>query len=321
MMIMAMAVGLCICCVGGASTIVTLVNEKIIDVDFLDFLLIAGWGKEKADESGGTGGGDSSTNCIDKVIDTCKSGEGTGTLFNADTHDECVSREKTACLNDGGAWTSSFGAYPSNCVAGARVECVTLRGKDREKCMNEYKKKCKSSSGSSGSGNDSVGTDDDDCVIFYKEDGGEGEIHRHCLKGQSIVGNAWNNDDLRKNVSSVRVGKDVVFEGYKDPYMNATKIKGYTKPMAGKPTRKVGNEEKCVLTLPWGGEILTAHERGCSWANDKYIKDNSPCYEKISSDISVQRNLTCLNNSMYSYAITNKSKYPVEFTTPAGPVK
>ena len=155
MMIMAMAVGLCICCVGGASTLVTLVNEKIIDVDFLDFLLIAGWGKEKTDEDGDTGGGgsgkySSSTNCIDAVIDTCKSASDFTTLYTVDDHDTCVSNEKTTCLNDGGTWASSLGTYPNNCSAGARVECVTYRGKERETCLNEYKKKCKAAGGSSG---------------------------------------------------------------------------------------------------------------------------------------------------------------------------
>lgn len=310
MMIMMMAVGMCVFSSITSGAVTAMVNEKIIDLDFLDFLLIPGWGKDKTDD----GGGDSktttsSTNCIDQVIEACGSGQENSTLFDVDKHDTCVSDKKSACLNDGGAWASGFGAYPSNCVAGARLECVTLRGKDRETCMNTYKKNCKASAdgSSSASNTDQNQPLDNDCVVFYSDDTGTNEIHRHCLKGQDVVGSAWNSDSLWKGVGSVRVGKDTVFEGFYGPYMNASIKSGMTKPMDGKPTIMDGNTKKCYLKLPWSENIRTLHERGCSWANDGYIKDSNECSERVDADIVVKKSLGCTHKNMGSYVISKKN--------------
>jgi uncharacterized membrane protein YgcG len=154
-MMMAMMVGSVISVSGGLSTMVTLVNEKIIELGALDFLLIPGWGKEKTDGTG-TGGGTpvtGSTYCIDTIINTCKSGDPFTTLHTVETHDTCVSTTKSECIANGGTMTSANGLYPKNCIAGSRVECVTLRGKDRGTCAQDYKKKCTDAGGDwAGSG-------------------------------------------------------------------------------------------------------------------------------------------------------------------------
>lgn len=147
---MVMMVGLGVCFSGGLSTIVALVNEKIIDVDFLDFLLIPGWGKPKdetdppASTPTGTG-----THCMDTTIEKCKSGDDFTSLYTVDDHDTCVTTAKTECIANGGTWSSANGTYPKNCSAGVRLECVNKRGTERETCADDYRKKCKGS----GSGN------------------------------------------------------------------------------------------------------------------------------------------------------------------------
>jgi hypothetical protein len=308
MMIMMMAVGMCVFSSITSGAVTAMVNEDIIDVDFLDFLLIPGWGKDKDDDNGdGTKTTTSSTNCIDQVIEACDSGQESSTLFDVDKHDTCVSEKKSTCLNDGGAWTSGFGTYPSNCVAGARIECVTLRKKDRDKCMQTYKKNCKAATESGSSTNtDQNQPFDNDCVVFYSDDSGTKEIHRHCLKGENVAGSAWTQDSVWKGVGSVRVGKDVVFEGFYGPYMNAAIKSGMTKPIDGKPTVMEGDTKKCLLKLPWNQNIRSLHERGCSWANDGYIKDSKECSEKIDADIVINKSLGCTHKNMGSYIINKK---------------
>jgi len=136
MLIMVMAVGLCMCSFLGSGAVVVMTNEKIINHDFFDFLLIPGWGKDAEDETSKeektTG---TSDHCIDEVIKACNSGQPNNSLFNVDTHDACVATEKQKCLDDGGAWSSSFGSYPSDCLAGSRVECVGKRKQERETCL------------------------------------------------------------------------------------------------------------------------------------------------------------------------------------------
>lgn len=150
-MMMVMMAGMVVCCSGGASTIVTLVNEKIIDVGFLDFLLIPGWGKPKTEGTGGTTTGTTTgTHCIDTTISACKSGSSFTTLYTVDNHDACVSKTKDECIAAGGSWTSSVGTYPKDCIAGSRIECVTKRGKDRTTCTNDYRTRCVAAGGSWG---------------------------------------------------------------------------------------------------------------------------------------------------------------------------
>lgn len=155
MMMMVVAVGLCVCCSGGIGTLVVLVNEKIIQVDFLDWLLIGGWGKEKSEEEGGEGGGsgdyDSSSHCIDEVMEACKSRDAFTTLYTVDDHDTCVSTTMDKCISSGGSRTSAIGTYPKDCTAGARIHCATRRGKDRDECMKPYREKCVKAGGTWGS--------------------------------------------------------------------------------------------------------------------------------------------------------------------------
>lgn len=169
MMMMVMMVGSVVCVSGGLSTIVTLVNEKIIEFDALDFLLIAGWGKEKAGDGTGTGDGTTvtgSTYCIDTVIDKCKSAQAFSTLHTVDDHDSCVSTTMAECISNGGSRTSTYGTYPKDCVAGSRIECAGKRGSERGTCSNDYKQKCKDAggtwSGGSNGGDDNNNNNNND---------------------------------------------------------------------------------------------------------------------------------------------------------------
>lgn len=152
MMMMVMMIGSVVCVSGGLSTIVTLVNEKIIEFEALDFLLIAGWGKPKEGDgtTTTTAAPTGTQHCIDTIIDTCKSADSFTTLHTVDNHDTCVSTTKSECIANGGSMTSANGLYPKNCIAGSRVECATLRGKERETCSQDYKKKCKDAGGDWG---------------------------------------------------------------------------------------------------------------------------------------------------------------------------
>jgi hypothetical protein len=67
-----------------------------------------------------------------------------------DDHDTCVSTTKSECIANGGTMTSANGLYPKNCIAGSRVECASLRGKERETCSQDYKTKCKNAGGDWG---------------------------------------------------------------------------------------------------------------------------------------------------------------------------
>jgi hypothetical protein len=145
MIVMMMAmVGSFVSVIGSSSSLVTLVNEKFIDIDALDFLLIPGWGKPStaAAPAGGAAPTASGQHCIDTVATACKSGDSFTTSHTVDAHDACVNTTMAECIANGGTRTSANGTYPADCTAGFRVECAGKRGQERETCGKDYKKKC-----------------------------------------------------------------------------------------------------------------------------------------------------------------------------------
>lgn len=145
---MVMMMGIVVCCMGGASSIVALVNEKIIQYDFLDFLLIPGWGKGSSGGTGGTGGTSGTGGTATTTVEHCKDTAATecaGTTGS--TRDTCVSKSKASCIARGGTWTSSIETYPKDCIAGAKTACSGKTGKDRDACTGTYKTKCVAAGG------------------------------------------------------------------------------------------------------------------------------------------------------------------------------
>lgn len=172
-MMMAM-VGSFVSVIGGSSSLVALVNEKFIDIDALDFLLIPGWGKPKTGTppgSGGTTAPTSGQHCLDTVATACKSADSFTSTHTVEAHDACVTTTMAECITNGGTRTSANGTYPSDCSVGGRIECVNLRGSARKTCIDKYRKNCTGStpSGSTPSKNVLVkkGTK---CATLFEDD-------------------------------------------------------------------------------------------------------------------------------------------------------
>lgn len=152
-MMMVMMAGVVICCSGGASSFVALINEKIIEIDAFDFLLIPGWGKDKATETTtaapgtGTGTGTGTETGVEHCIDTMRT-ECAGITGSERT--ACASKSKAACIARGGTWTSSVDTYPTDCITGARDACKDKTGSSRQYCIDSYKKKCVAAGGTWG---------------------------------------------------------------------------------------------------------------------------------------------------------------------------
>lgn len=148
-MMMMMTMGIVVSSCTVASSLVTVVNEKMIDIDFLDFLLIPGWGKDKTSSEPGantpTGTNPSPSSGVEQCIDTMRT-ECAGITGSART--TCASKSKAACIARGGTWTSSVETYPTDCVAGARDACKD--SSSRQYCMDSYKKKCVAAGGTWG---------------------------------------------------------------------------------------------------------------------------------------------------------------------------
>lgn len=117
-----------------SSGFITMVNEKVIDIDAFKFLLIPGWGKP-----GSSGTPAKSKFCIDQAIGDCSS-KASGEIG---AYEKCLTDSKAKCIADGGTWTASTGTYwTKDCTAGSRVHCIAKRGKERESCLSDYKKAC-----------------------------------------------------------------------------------------------------------------------------------------------------------------------------------
>lgn len=149
-MMMVMMMGIVACCSAGASSIVALVNEKIIELDVLNFLLIPGWGKDKtasppgaASPPGSTVPVASSEHCKDTAKTEC-------TGITGSARDTCTSKSKAACIARGGTWTSSIETYPTDCIAGSKEACSGKTGSARSACTGDYKKRCVAAGGTWG---------------------------------------------------------------------------------------------------------------------------------------------------------------------------
>jgi len=310
MMMMMMIVGSLVFCSSGVSGIVALVNEHIIDFDFLDFLLISGWGAPGAsDPSVAPGDPEASVapeagaqmNCIDTAIDTCKSVADFTSDYTVDDHDTCVATLKTQCIASGGTWTSANGEYPISCEAGARIDCLNLRGSKRKSCIEKYRKGCKiketeketpPSSASPTVNQSTSGVEN--CVVFYGDE--DKELDRYCLKGaENGMGEYWVDVKDEKKygyggpVRKYQVGRNLNFTAYENLYMN--NVEGNATPGEnGGQTGESGTTTKCKIISPWTkhhrspSSFLTLKPSGCSIANYGFQPDSTKCHHEVFGD-------------------------------------
>jgi len=134
--IVVVILGIGVSCSLASSGFLAMVNEKVIDIDAFDFLLIPGWGKPG---SSNTPADNTKKHCIDTAITECA----TKASGEINAYETCLNDSKAKCIADGGTWTASTGSYyTTDCTAGSRVHCTTKREKERETCLKDYKTLC-----------------------------------------------------------------------------------------------------------------------------------------------------------------------------------
>lgn len=139
-----------------SSGIVALVNEEILKADYLDFLLIGGWGKPKKTEDAVDSDTTSestkplyssptSENCIDKGFTECS------LYINQSPRDyekinACLSVSRTDCLAGGGSWTSTDDT--KDCNRSVIKSCILDKGTNKyQKCVDKTKLSCMKNGG------------------------------------------------------------------------------------------------------------------------------------------------------------------------------
>jgi len=138
-----------------SSGLVTLVNEDLLDVDYLDFLLIGGWGKPMVNQGTPDTQTDpnkpiyndtsSTEHCIDKAFIECDTVL-KQTPNSPDNINSCLSKSRIDCLAGGGSWTSVDGT--KDCNRTVTKTCMLDKGTPKyQACIDQNKSACMANGG------------------------------------------------------------------------------------------------------------------------------------------------------------------------------